>query len=148
MRKLTKVLSVSTAVLVFLVVFGTAASGSAPLRGSSALLEDIAAEREFFIRFSFGENGRDILCAVNRDMGKDSVGLLLLEPSGLLKSLVIDRDSLRILHKKLSIPGKSLRREFARRGVSVSGARIIARQIKKAGKELAINGLERKRGDE
>jgi hypothetical protein len=92
----------------------------------SRLFKDITAERELFVRFRFGENERDILCAVNRDMGKDSVGLLLLEPSGFLKSLVIDRGTLTIVHKKLSIPRKDLRGEFTRRGVPVSLARRIA----------------------
>lgn len=116
-----------------------AAVPNAPcVAADSALLEDIAAERELFVRFEFGENDRDILCAINRKVGKDSVGLLLLEPSGLLKSLVIDRNTLAILHKIIFIPHKEMRGELALHGVSVSAAQAIARQTEKS----------RERGDE
>jgi hypothetical protein len=62
-------------------------------------------------------------------MGKGRIGLLLLEPSGILKSIVIDRNSLKALHTKVSIPRKELREELSRHGITVSDVLLIARQV-------------------
>jgi hypothetical protein len=100
------------------------------LSSNSTLFRDIVMDRELFIRFDFGGSERDILCGVNREVGrKGSVGLLLLEPSGILKSLVIDRTTLTVIHKKVSIPRKELRTELTWHGVPVSDVRLIARRI-------------------
>ena len=93
------------------------------------MFTDIVENRELIIRFNFGNYERDTLCAVNRDAEKDSVGLLLLESSGILKSLLIDSNTLEVLHKKASIPPKALRNELASQGVLVPDARLIASQV-------------------
>ena len=96
---------------------------------NSTLFTDIVENRELIIRFDFGSYERDTLCAVNRDVEKESVGLLLLESSGILKSLLIDPNTLEVLHKKASIPPKELRNELASQGVLVPDARLIASQV-------------------
>jgi hypothetical protein len=96
---------------------------------NSTLFTDIVENRELFIHFDFGNYERDTLCAVNREVGKDSVGLLLLESSGILKSLLIDRNTLEVIHKKASIPPKEIRNELAGNGVLVPDARLIASQV-------------------
>ena len=97
----------------------------------SRLFRDIVAERELFIRFNFGERERYTLCGINREFvgGGNSVGLLLLEPSGILKTLIIDRDTLAVTHQKASLLRKELREELALNGVLVSDARLIAHQV-------------------
>jgi hypothetical protein len=66
---------------------------------------------------------------VNRETGEDTVGLLLLEPSGILNTLLIDRNTMSIIHKNASIPHKELRGELASHGVLVPDARLIASQV-------------------
>jgi hypothetical protein len=100
-----------------------------PSSSNSTLFTDIVENRELFIRFDFGNYERDTLCAVNREVEKDSVGLLLLESSGIMKSLLIDRNTLEVIHKKASIPPKELRNELAGKGVLVPDARLIASQV-------------------
>jgi hypothetical protein len=100
-----------------------------PLSSNSTLFADIVTNRELFVQFNFGGYERDTLCAVNQEMGKDTVGLLLLEPSGILNSLLIDRNTLAVIHKKTSIPSKELRSELVGRGVLVPDARLIASQV-------------------
>jgi hypothetical protein len=55
--------------------------------------------------------------------------LLLLEPSGILKSLLIDSGTLAVIHKEVTIPRKELRAELASHGVLVPDARLIASQV-------------------
>jgi hypothetical protein len=100
-----------------------------PITANSTLFADIVAERELFTRFDFGRYERHTLCGLNRKLGENRIGLLLLEPSGILKSPVIDRGTLKVLHEKVSIPRKELREELARNGVLVSDARLIAWQV-------------------
>jgi hypothetical protein len=99
------------------------------LSSNSTLFTDIVANRELFIRFDFDRHAGNTLCAVNREVGTDAIGLLLLEPSGILESLIIDRNTLAVIHKKASIPRKELRDELANNGVLVSDARLIASQV-------------------
>ena len=96
---------------------------------NSTLFTDIVANREILTQFNFGGYERDTLCAVNREKGNDTVGLLLLEPSGILNTLLIDRNTMNIIHKKTSIPRKELRSELASHGVLVPDARLIASQV-------------------
>jgi hypothetical protein len=56
--------------------------------GSGLLIEKIIEHRDFFIRLD-GYDG-DLLCDVNGELGEGNIGLLLLDPSGLLKSLVFE----------------------------------------------------------
>jgi hypothetical protein len=99
------------------------------LSSNTTLFTDIVANREFFVQFDFGGHERDTLCAVNGEMGKDTVGLLLMEPAGILNSLLIDRNTLAVIHKKASIPNKELRSELAESGVLIPDARLIASQV-------------------
>jgi hypothetical protein len=96
---------------------------------NATLFADIVANREIFTQFNFGVYERNTLCAVNQEMGEDTVGLLLLEPSGILNTLLIDRNTMHIIHKKASIPHKELRGELASHGVLVPDARLIASQV-------------------
>ena len=99
------------------------------LSSNSTLFTDIVENRELIIRLDFGNYERDTLCAVNREVGNDSVGLLLLESSGIMKSLLIDRNTLKVLHKQASIPPKELRNKLASQGVLVPDARLIASRV-------------------
>jgi hypothetical protein len=109
------------------------------------LVRDIVAEHEFFNRYDFGENKQGILCGVNRGIwrGKNAVGLLLLEPSGFLKTILIDRDTLTVVHQKTSLLRKELRQELALNGIKVSDAKLLARQVmghkEKREKQVAID---------
>jgi hypothetical protein len=69
-----------------------------------------------------------LLCDVS-DLGANRIGLLLLEPSGFLKSLVFDRNSGVKIHEDASVPSKNVRNELARSGISISDARLVAKNI-------------------
>jgi hypothetical protein len=114
--------------------FISASSGAAESRNllpgmflQTPLVEKIIALRDFFVHFDRYDG--DLLCDVNDEMGKGKVGLLLLKPSGFLKSLVFERESLKKIHENASIPPKRLRNELNQRGILVSDARLIARNI-------------------
>jgi hypothetical protein len=110
--------------LAFLVNFIPASVAS----GTSGLpVEKIVEHRDFITRFD-GYNGY-LLCDVNSELGEGKIGLLLLEPSGFLKSLVFDRSTLKKIHEETSIPPKKLRAELSRSAVLVSDARLIAKNI-------------------
>jgi hypothetical protein len=134
MRVITRYLAV-TVVLVSLALFAnfiSAASGTAGtgLPKAGLLLEKIVEHREFFIRCGGLGNFDDaLLCDVNGELGEDRIGLLLLEPSGLLKSLVLDRRTGAKIHEDGSIPAKNLRDELTRGGILVADARLVARHI-------------------
>jgi hypothetical protein len=108
---------------------GTAKSHDAlPVTFSQdSLVEKIVAHRNFFTRF-IGYDG-DLLCDVNSALGEDKIGLLLLEPVGLLKSLVFDRSALTKLHEDMSILPKKLRDDLSHGAMSISDARLIAKNI-------------------
>jgi hypothetical protein len=58
-----------------------------------------------------------------------------------MKSLLIDRNTLKVLHKQASIPPKELRNELASQGVLVPDARLIASQVAEVRKSNpAANG--------
>jgi hypothetical protein len=118
--------------LALAVNFISAASGTAEtgLPKAGLLLEKIVEQREFFIRFDAFDNVKDaLLCDVNGDLGENSVGFLLLEPSGFLKSLVFDRHTGAKIHEDASIPAKKTRDELARGGILLTDARLVARNI-------------------
>jgi hypothetical protein len=126
--------AVALASLACMANFISASSSTAESRNTlpgtfsqTPLVEKIITLRDFFVRFD-GYDG-DLLCDVNDEMGKGKVGLLLLEPSGLLKSLVFDRGTLEKIHENASISPKRLRNELKQRGILVSDARFIARNI-------------------
>ena len=130
--------AVAAVTLVFLaciVNFISAPSGTAESRinplpktlSQKSLVEKIVEHRDFFVRFK-GNDG-DLLCDVDGGFGKGRVGLLLLEPSGFLKSLVFDRGTLKKIHEDTSIPPKKVRADLARGAVSVTDVRLIAQNI-------------------
>jgi hypothetical protein len=124
--------------LAFLVNFISAASGTAGTEKSysslpetisqTPLVEKIVAHRDFFMRFNGYDGDENLLCDVE-ELGEGKIGLLLLEPSGFLKSLVFDRSTLGEIHKEASIPSKKVRADLARNAVLISDARLIARHI-------------------
>ncbi|MDR2179834.1 MAG: hypothetical protein LBP21_05970 [Synergistaceae bacterium] len=138
MRTITRYLA-AAAMLVFLACLanfilapsGTADTGQ-PMGSRSngnavQLVEKIIEHRDFFIRFD--GHDEDLLCDVNDDLGENRIGLLLLESTGFLKSLVYDRSTLGKIHEDASIPPKSLRVDLSHSAVSVSDARLIAKNI-------------------
>jgi hypothetical protein len=140
MQKTLRYLAAATALgaLAFLTncaVSGTAESRDGPRSISqnavpqSSLIEDILSYRDFFIRFE-GYEG-NFLCDINGELGANRVGLLLLEPSGFLKSLVFKYDGLALtkIHENVTVPPKALRAELTRGGILVSDARLLARNI-------------------
>jgi hypothetical protein len=112
--------------LAFLVNFipASVASGTSE---TGLPIEKIIAHRDFFIRLD-GYDG-NLLCDVNGEPGEGKIGLLLLEPSGFLKSLIFEQGTLRKIHEETSVPPKKLRAELALGAVLVSDARLIARNI-------------------
>jgi hypothetical protein len=126
--------AVALASLACLVNFISASSGTAESRNAfpgtlsqTPLVEKIITLRDFFVHFD-GYNG-DLLCDVSDTLGEGKVGLLLLEPSGFLKSLVFERGTLEKIHENANIPPKKLRSELNQRGILVSDAQLIARNI-------------------
>lgn len=123
--------------LACLVNFISASSGTASTAKShnalpavlsqKTLVEKIVMNRDFFTRFS-GYDG-DLLCDVNDELGEGSIGLLLLEPVGFLKSLVFDWNTLKKIHESRSIPPKKVRVELANSAVLLSDAKLIAKNI-------------------
>ena len=123
--------------LACLVNFISASSGTASTAKShnalpavlsqQTLVEKIVMNRDFFTRFS-GYDG-DLLCDVNDELGEGSIGLLLLEPIGFLKSLVFDWNTLKKIHESRSIPPKKVRVELANSAVLLSDAKLIAKNI-------------------
>ena len=98
---------------------------------TGVLLEKIVENRDFFISSEArGLNNYDesLLCDIS-ELGADRIGLLLLEPSGFLKSLVFNRNSGVKIHEEATIPGKNLRNELARSGISIADARLVAINI-------------------
>jgi hypothetical protein len=91
------------------------------------LVEKIVAHRGFFIRF--GGYDEDLLCDVNDELGEGTIGLLLMEPAGFLKSIVFNRDTLEKIHWNTSILPQKIRADLASNAVSVSDARLIAKNI-------------------
>jgi hypothetical protein len=150
-RTITQYLT-ATAVLVPLALavnFISAASGTAGtgLPKAGLLLEKIVEYREFFIRSGGLDNFKDaLLCDVNGDLGENRVGLLLLESSGFLKSLVFDRRTGAKIHEDATIPVKKLRDELTRGGILVADARLVARNI--AGLRAEKTNIRRKPGRE
>lgn len=130
MRAITRYLSAAAilASLAFLVNFIPVSIASGTSGASSGLLVGkIIEHRDFFTRFDgYDEN---FLCDVNNDLGENRIGLLLLEPSGFLKSLVFDRETLKKVHEEASVPPKKARVDLAHSAVLVSDARLIARNI-------------------
>ena len=139
MRSITRyaAAAVILASLACMVNFISASSGTASMGQSrntlpavlsqKTLVEKIVMDRDFFNRFG-GYDG-DFLCDVNGELGGETIGLLLLEPAGFLKSLVFDRGTLKKVHEEISIPPKKTRSELAGNAVLVSDARLIARNI-------------------
>jgi hypothetical protein len=126
-RYLTAVAVLASLALFVNFISTTTASGTAGLPNLSLPVEKIVAHRDFFVRFD-GYDG-DFLCDVNDGLGENRIGLLLLESSGFLKSLVFDRGTLEKIHESASIPAKNLRNELAQSGILVSDARLIAGRI-------------------
>jgi hypothetical protein len=93
---------------------------------SPTLVEKILEYRAFFVRLNGYD--KDLVCDIS-DLGENRVGLLLLEPSGFLKSLVFDRNTLERIHEDVNIPPKKVRASLARNAISVSDARLIAKNI-------------------
>jgi hypothetical protein len=91
------------------------------------LIEKIVEHRDFFARL----NGYDeyLLYDVNAELGEGKIGLLLLEPVGLLKSLVFHQETLKKLHEDTSIPPKKLRMDLSNGSIAISDARLIAKNI-------------------
>jgi hypothetical protein len=136
MRAITRYLAavailVSLACLVnfILVPSGTASSDLSIDKQANVamLIERIIEHRDFFTRFKGYDE--DLLCDVNDNLGESRIGLLLLEPVGFLKSLVFDRSTLGKIHEDASIPPKNLRVNLSHNAVSVSDARLIAKNI-------------------
>ncbi|MCL2009677.1 MAG: hypothetical protein FWG71_03915 [Synergistaceae bacterium] len=101
------------------------------MAGNNVLLGKIVENRSFFINSEGSDVDKyekSLLCDVS-DLGANRIGLLLLEPPGFLKSLVFDRNSGVKIHEEAAIPGKNLRNEFARSGISIADARIAAKNI-------------------
>jgi hypothetical protein len=126
--------AVALASLACMANFISASSSTAESRNTlpgrfsqTPLVEKIITLRDFFVRFD--EYDSDLLCDVNDEIGEGKIGLLLLEPSGFLKSLVFERGTLKKIHENASIPPKSLRSELKQRGILASDARLIARNI-------------------
>jgi hypothetical protein len=123
--------------LACMVNFISASSGTASMDKSrntlpavlsqKTLVEKIVMDREFFTRFG-GYDG-DFLCDVNGELGEKTIGLLLLEPVGFLKSVVFDRDTLKKIREDVSILPKKVRAELANSAVLVSDAKLIAKNI-------------------
>jgi hypothetical protein len=124
------------AVLAFGVNFITAptdAAGAGNGNGKKPLLEKIVEHRDFFIHPNgLGPDGLSpeaFLCDINDAIGENRLGLLLLEPSGILRSPVFDRDTHEKIYEETSVPPKKLRTELARNGIRLSDARLIAGSI-------------------
>jgi hypothetical protein len=102
------------------------------IASSSTLFRSIVQERDIFIRFGSHFNGDDILCEIVR-LGEDRVGLLLLEPSGVLKTVIVSRVSqshdgvLQMAHA--TTLNKAMRQEYARNGMHMANVRFVAEQI-------------------
>ena len=102
------------------------------------LLQDVVAEKELFadmLAFKhFGISERAVLLGVNRNLGtikngeERFVGLLLLSPSGMLDTFVVNANSKSVVLRKESIPRKGLREELSANGVLISEAQAIAAQ--------------------
>jgi hypothetical protein len=97
---------------------------------SETLIEDIVSNRDFFVRMESDRvYGEDLLCDVNGELGRDRIGMLLMDPMGIVKSVVFDRMTLAKLWENVSIPAKTLRIELARGGIRLSDAGAVARNI-------------------
>ena len=98
------------------------------------LIEDIIAERKLILSFNFQQPERTVLVAMNRNLrapesgekNERAVGVVILTPSGILRTLVID-SRLSVIHRASSIPRRNFREELARDGILISEARMIAR---------------------
>jgi hypothetical protein len=145
LRAITRYLTTAAilASLAFLVNFipTSTASGTSGVSGG-LLIEKIIENRDFFTHFDGYDE--DFLCDVNSGLGEGRVGLLLLEPSGFLKSLVFDRNTLKKIHEEASVPPKNARADLARGSVLVSDARLIARNIAGLRTESVIKRPRRK----
>ena len=127
-------------ILAFLINLIFAASGTAGNAGNNfarqknnPLLEKIVIHGDFFIRY--GGHGLEsyeesLLCDVNDELGKGKLGLLLLEPSGFLRSLVFERDLATKIHESVSIPGKDTRDNLTLSAITIAEARSLAINIK------------------
>jgi hypothetical protein len=99
------------------------------IASSSTLFRSIVQERDIFIRFGSHFNGDDILCEIVR-LEEDRVGLLLLESSGVLKTVIIPRSHdgvLQMVHA--TTLNKAMRQEYARNGMHMANVRFVAEQI-------------------
>ena len=96
---------------------------------TGVLLEKIVENRDFFTNSGgLGNYEESLLCDIS-DLGGDRIGLLLLEPSGILKSLVFNRSTGAKIHEDATISSRHLRNEFARSGISMADARLVAKNI-------------------
>jgi len=98
---------------------------------NSLLLEKIVENRDFFVNYDGSDvkdYGGSLLCDIN-DFGANMIGLLLLEPSGFLKSIVFNRTTGTKIHEDASILPKNIRNAFARSGISIADARLVAQNI-------------------
>lgn len=105
-------------------------------RGGNAaqqhLIEEIIVEKDFFTGFlrhlrRFRIDERCILVSINSNLGNDRnvVGLLFIMPSGLLRTVLIDRDTLTLSQRRGYFIRRGIREEFARHGVPVSEIQSI-----------------------
>jgi hypothetical protein len=91
------------------------------------LVEKIVEHRDFFTRLNGYDE--DLLCDINDELGEEKIGLLLLDPAEILKSLVFDQNTVKKIHEEASIPPKKQRADLAGSAVLISDARLIARNI-------------------
>ena len=118
------------------------------------LIRDVIAERELFVDAKafrhFGIDERSILISINRNLGSREnhmVGLLLLSPTGMVETFVIDTNTKSVVEKRFSVLRKSLREELSVGRLSISEAQVIAElAIAKAEEILLLGRVERRRG--
>ena len=130
LTKLTKNLA-AAAFLVSLALGLNFISASTGTAKANVLLGKIVENRDFFISYDgsdVNDYEKSLLCDVS-DLGANRIGLLLLEPSGFLKSLVFNRGALAKVHEDINLPGRTLRNELARSAISISDARLVAKNI-------------------
>jgi len=118
--------------IVFLVMLGVFINGlfAAPVTaGNNSLLRKVVENSDFFISYD-GRGVYDyegsLLCDVS-DLGTNRIGLLLLKPSGVLKSLVFDRVTFAKIYEDMRIPPRGLRNDLARSGISIPNTRLVAK---------------------
>jgi len=132
MERGTNMLKIKWVFLVSYVILGLFIScffAAPAIAGNNLLLGKIVENRDFFIGYQGNDiNEGSLLCDVN-NLGANRIGLLLLEPSGFLKSLVFNRESGMKAHEDMSIPDQALKNELMRIGIALPDARLIAKNI-------------------